>query len=95
MYPLDEQETTATFDPIDGQWTVYSCIRKHITKLLKIAGEPYWKEEESANNGDMRIIAGKWKLSEKQLKFAAERSPMQLSDEERAARAARMLQGRT
>lgn len=94
MYSLEEQETTALFNPADGKWEVYSCVRKHMTKLLKIAGEPYWKEEEPRSTGELRIIAGKWKLSEKQLRFVSERQPLQLSEEEIAARVARMHNAR-
>lgn len=95
MYSLEEQETSAVFDPISGKWNVYSCCRKHITKLLKVAGIPYWSEVEPGSNGEARLIAAKWLLSEKQLKFAGERAPLNLSEEERAARRERLARSRT
>lgn len=92
MHPSDEQETTLVFDPVDGKWLVYSCYRKHITKLLKVAGEPYWKEEEIGKNGNPRITAGKWKVNEKQIRFAQTPSPKVLTPEERQARRERISQ---
>lgn len=69
-YPRDEQETTSVYDPVDNKWIVYSSVRKHITRLLKIGGEPIWKEEEPGAKGEIRIIAAKWVVEGKQVIFS-------------------------
>jgi hypothetical protein len=68
-YPNDEKETTCVYDYLSKEWTVYTCVPSHITRLRKIA-EPYWKEEAKSENGSMRIVAGKWKLRKSQVRFA-------------------------
>ena len=68
-YSRDEMETTCSYDYLTKTWTVYTTVPTHITKLLKIA-DPYWKEEEPDVHGNPRIIAGKWKLSRSQVRFA-------------------------
>lgn len=69
-YPRDEQETSAVYDPVTDQWTVYSTLKRHITRLQKVGGEPVQKEVE-----DGRIIAGKWILGSKQVRFAKPYEP--------------------
>lgn len=68
-YSNVEQETTCVFDNITKEWNVYSCVRKHMTRLCKIA-DPYWKEEEPDTYGNPRMIAGKWRLKTSQVRFA-------------------------
>ncbi|AKG34657.1 hypothetical protein [Paenibacillus durus] len=94
MYPIEEQEVTAVYDPIDDEWTVYSSCRKYITKLLKVAGEPYWKEEEIGRTGTVRIVAGKWKLAGKQIRFGVVPASRPISEEERQARRDRLANAR-
>lgn len=77
-YPNEEKETTCVYDYELDEWNIYTCVPKHLTKLRKIAA-PYWQEEEGG-----RVIAAKWKLKEKQVRFANE---VNLSDEQRAERA--------
>lgn len=64
-YSREEMETTCIYDYQENSWIVYSCVQKHMTKLLRIAGEPYWSETE----GD-RLIAGKWQLQGTNVRFA-------------------------
>ncbi|WP_339851149.1 hypothetical protein MKY42_11610 [Paenibacillus sp. FSL W7-1088] len=94
MYPVEEQEVTAVYDPIDDEWTVYSCCRKYINRLLKVAGEPYWKEEEIGRSGNIRIVAGQWRLKGNQVRFSLAPSPRSLSEEERQSRRERMIEAR-
>ena len=68
-YANSEKETTCVYDYETKEWTIYSCVPRHMTKLGKI-GEPYWKEEEPDKDGKPRMIAGKWKLKSNQVRFA-------------------------
>lgn len=76
-YSIEEQETVCVYDRVDNVWIVYSCYLRHINKLNKIVA-PYWEEKE----GD-RVIAGKWKLTGSQVRFAME---TKLTDEQREAK---------
>lgn len=76
-----EKETSCVFDYKSGEWLVYSNVPTHMTRLLKVAGEPHWKEEELDTYGQPRMIAGKWTLTSKQVRFAATPAPM--SEEQR------------
>lgn len=58
-YRRCEQETTCVYDHQAGTWIVYSCVRKHMTKLFKRFGEPVWSESEATEEG-VRVIAAKW-----------------------------------
>lgn len=70
-YSTDEQETTCVYDYASEKWTVYSCVRKHITKLLRRFGEPEWKEEEPDKYGSPRIIAARWKVPGNTVRFVS------------------------
>jgi hypothetical protein len=76
-YFNEEQETVCVYDKIDDAWDVYTCVQKHMTKLFKIS-VPYWVEKEND-----RVIAARWKLKSKQIRFAME---IVLSDEQKEAR---------
>ncbi|MBY0088440.1 hypothetical protein [Brevibacillus brevis] len=88
-YSNDEKETTCVYEYVTDTWTVYSCVPRHMTKLRKVAGEPYWKEEESTENGPPRTIAGKWKLKSNQIRFALG-ATRNMTDEQRQAASQRM-----
>ncbi|GED71147.1 hypothetical protein BRE01_48490 [Brevibacillus reuszeri] len=66
-YSNDEKETTCVYKYISDTWTVYSCVPRHMNKLRKIGGVHYWKEEAPGADGELRLIAGKWKLKSNQL----------------------------
>jgi hypothetical protein len=68
-YSREEMETTCVYDYQENSWIVYSCVQKHITKLLRIAGEPYWSEKDGE-----RLIAGNWKLVGTNVRFAKKAS---------------------
>lgn len=85
-YMRAEMETTCVYDHELGEWLVYTCVPTHITKLNKIAA-PIWKEEEPDVNGNPRMIAGKWKLGSKGVRFSKPRS---MSEEKKKALAERM-----
>jgi thiamine pyrophosphokinase len=71
MYTNEEKESTCVYDYIDDEWNIYSCVPKHITKLRKTAGVPYWVEETMNDNGETRIVAAKWKVKGNQVRFAS------------------------
>ena len=68
-YAIDEQETTCVYDKSTNQWTVYTCARNHIGRLLRRFGEPFWKETEPDKNGQPRIIAAKWRVPGNAVRF--------------------------
>ena len=72
-YPREEQETSCSYDHVTKEWSIYSTVRKHITKLLKSCGEPYWKETEIGTKGAVNIVAGKWKVNGNQVRFFSPR----------------------
>jgi N-acyl-L-homoserine lactone synthetase len=69
-YTRDEQETTCVYDKSTDQWTVYTCARNHIGRLLRRFGEPFWKETEPDKHGKHRIIAARWTVPESAVRFA-------------------------
>jgi hypothetical protein len=68
-YAIDEQETTCVYDKSTNQWTVYTCARNHIGRLLRRFGEPFWKETEPDKHGEPRIIAAKWRVPGNAVRF--------------------------
>jgi len=73
----EEKETSAVYDYQADAWNVYSCVPRHMSKLMKIAS-PYWEEKDGN-----RVTAAKWRLKGKQVRFAMETV---LSEEERELR---------
>ncbi|MGN4664782.1 hypothetical protein ACTFRP_02610 [Bacillus cereus group sp. MYBK234-1] len=61
-YSTKEQETVLTFDNETKEWSAYSCVPKHIRKLLEIVGEENVTVIES---DDGNILAVKCTLQEK------------------------------
>ncbi|MED1792829.1 hypothetical protein P4V54_09110 [Brevibacillus nitrificans] len=88
-YSNDEKETTCVYNFAEDVWMVYSCVPRHMTKLRKVAGEPYWKEEAEVEAGAPRLIAGKWKLKSNQIRFALG-TGRRMTDEQRQAASERM-----
>ncbi|MDP1457920.1 hypothetical protein Q8G37_15850 [Bacillus wiedmannii] len=39
LYSTKEQETVLTFDNETKEWSAYSCVPKHIRKLVALVGE--------------------------------------------------------
>ncbi|WP_088322567.1 hypothetical protein [Bacillus cereus] len=62
VYSTKEQETVLTFDNETKEWSAYSCVPKHIRKLLEIVGEENVTVIES---DDGNILAVKCTLQEK------------------------------
>jgi hypothetical protein len=93
VYSNEEKETVCVYDYLDDVWEVYSCVPRHMTKLKKIAGEPYWKEEAPSVNGSKRLIAGKWKLKGNQVRFALG-STRTFTEEQKQAARERLMQAK-
>ncbi|QUW39738.1 hypothetical protein J8Y18_11275 [Bacillus cereus] len=65
VYSTKEKETVLTFDNETKEWSAYSCVPKHIRKLLEIVGEENVTVIESDN--DDRLLAVKCTLEDKQV----------------------------
>ncbi|MGF1433311.1 hypothetical protein ACQUW6_03505 [Bacillus thuringiensis] len=62
LYSTKEQETVLTFDNETKEWNAYSCVPKHIRKLVALVGEENVTVIES---DDGNILAVKCTLQEK------------------------------
>ncbi|PDZ36464.1 hypothetical protein CN454_29185 [Bacillus cereus] len=62
VYSTKEQETVLTFDNETKEWSAYSCVPKHIRKLVEIVGEENVTVIES---DDGKPLAVKCTLQEK------------------------------
>lgn len=65
VYSTKEQETVLTFDNETKEWSAYSCVPRHIRKLLAIVGEENVTVIESDN--DDRLLAVKCTVEDKQV----------------------------
>lgn len=63
LYSTKEQETVLTFDNETKEWSAYSCVPKHIRKLVEIVGEENVTVIECDN--DSNPLAVKCTLQEK------------------------------
>ncbi|PEU21330.1 hypothetical protein CN526_26985 [Bacillus wiedmannii] len=63
LYSTKEQETVLTFDNETKEWSAYSCVPKHIRKLVEIVGEENVTVIESDDEG--KPLAVKCTLQEK------------------------------
>ncbi|GBF78276.1 hypothetical protein PA598K_06894 [Paenibacillus sp. 598K] len=87
QHPNEEKETTCVFDYMTDEWNVYSCVPRHINRLMKIAS-PYWTEKDGE-----RITAAKWKLKASQVNFSVIRQS-NMSYEQREAAKERLADAR-
>jgi hypothetical protein len=69
-YSRGEQETVCVFDIESGSWKVYTCVPKHIRKVLAITSEI--TRLEADENG--RTIAVEAVLTDKQIRIVQGRS---------------------
>lgn len=60
---MKEQETVLTYDNETKEWNAYSCVPKHIRKLVEIVGEENVTVIESDDDG--KPLAVKCTLQEK------------------------------
>lgn len=84
LYSTKEQETVLTFDNETKEWNAYSCVPKHIRKLVALVGEENVTVIEK--DGDA-ILAVKCTLQEKQVSMKKIR---QYSEDQKREMAERM-----
>jgi prolyl-tRNA editing enzyme YbaK/EbsC (Cys-tRNA(Pro) deacylase) len=84
LYSTKEQETVLTFDNETKEWSAYSCVPKHIRKLVDLLGAENVTVIEK--DGDS-ILAVKCTLQEKQVSMKKLR---QYSEEQKREMAERM-----
>jgi prolyl-tRNA editing enzyme YbaK/EbsC (Cys-tRNA(Pro) deacylase) len=83
-YPTKEQETVLTFDNETKEWSAYSCVPKHIRKLVEIVGA---ENVTVIEKDDDSILAVKCTLQEKQVSMKKVR---QYSEDQKRKMAERM-----
>lgn len=81
-YSIDERETALVYEDKTKSWTFYSCVPKHIHRLMSITDNYEVLEWENE-----RPIAIHGKLNEKQVSMRKERK---LSEEQKKAMSERM-----
>ncbi|MCZ6943744.1 hypothetical protein EJ131_25180 [Bacillus mycoides] len=86
VYSMKEQETVLTYDNETKEWNAYSCVPKHIRKLVEIVGEEHVTVIESDCEG--KPLAAKCTLEEKQVSMKKVR---QYSEDQKREMAERML----
>ncbi|WP_026592868.1 hypothetical protein [Bacillus sp. UNC437CL72CviS29] len=79
-----EQETVLTFDNDTKEWSAYSCVPKHIRKLIALVGE---EKVTVIDSDDGNILAVKCTLGEKQVSMNKVR---QYSEDQKREMAERM-----
>ncbi|PFS79570.1 hypothetical protein [Bacillus cereus] len=91
VYSIKEQETVLTFDNETKEWSAYSCVPKHIRKLLEIVGEENVTVIESENGNENKPLAVRCTLEEKQVSM---RKLRQYSEDQKRKMAERMREVR-
>ncbi|PEE49744.1 hypothetical protein [Bacillus cereus] len=91
VYSIKEQETVLTFDNETKEWNAYSCVPKHIRKLLEIVGEENVTVIESENGNENKPLAVRCTLEEKQVSM---RKLRQYSEDQKRKMAERMREVR-
>ncbi|KXY30090.1 hypothetical protein AT268_17435 [Bacillus cereus] len=89
VYSTKEQETVLTFDNETKEWSAYSCVPKHIRKLVALVGEENVTVIES--DGDGNSVAVKCTLQEKnvsmkRLRTYSEKQKREMAERMRAVR---------
>ncbi|PEC58416.1 hypothetical protein CN556_25010 [Bacillus wiedmannii] len=84
LYSTKEQETVLTFDNETKEWSAYSCVPKHIRKLVALVGE---ENVTVIEKDDDSILAVKCTLQEKQVSMKKLR---QYSEDQKRMMAERM-----
>ncbi|PHD57710.1 hypothetical protein [Bacillus wiedmannii] len=85
LYSTKEQETVLTFDNEKKEWSAYSCVPKHIRKLVALVGEENVIVIENDEEG--KPLAVKCTLEEKQVSMKKVR---QYSEDQKRRMAERM-----
>lgn len=83
----EERETIAVYEELTDTWSIYSNVRKHITKLTKIFGEDGFDRAGVDDDGRLMEVS-KDGVEHGQVSFRNKKKPM--SEEQRAKAAERM-----
>ncbi|RWQ72515.1 hypothetical protein [Bacillus cereus] len=89
LYSVKEQETVLTFDNETKEWSAYSCVPKHIRKLVALVGEENVTVIESDNNGNslaVRCTLQEKNVSMKRLRTYSEDQKREMAERMRAVR---------
>ncbi|MEI4802013.1 hypothetical protein WAZ07_11875 [Bacillus sp. FJAT-51639] len=89
-YSTKEQETVLVFDNVVKEWSAYSCVPKHIGKLVDLVGEENVTFIESDDDG--KPLAVKCTLQEKNVSMKRLRT---YSEDQKRKMAERMRAVRT
>lgn len=91
--PLEERETMTNYEEITDTWSIYSNVRKHITKLTKIFSEDEISKVTVNENGAITeiFIEG---ASFEQVSFRNKSKPRVMTDEQREEAAERLRKAR-
>ncbi|PFD95715.1 hypothetical protein COE15_19570 [Bacillus cereus] len=89
-YSTKEQETVLNFDNETKEWSAYSCVPKHIRKLVELVGEENVTVIESDDDG--KPLAVKCTLQEKNVSMKRLRT---YSEDQKREMAERMRAVRT
>lgn len=91
--PREEQETVCVYDYELDSWSLYTCVRKHITRLTKIFSEDEIDRVFKDDSG--RIVAIQIDdVDPSQVSFRNKSKKKNLSDEEKREIADRMKKAR-
>lgn len=85
--PQYEQETICNYDYMEDSWSIYTNVRKHITRLSKVIGEERFDMISRSSDGRITEVHIDG-LKHSQVSFRKESKPM---SEERKAQAAENL----
>ncbi|PRT35317.1 hypothetical protein [Bacillus wiedmannii] len=89
LYSTKEQETVLTFDNETKEWSAYSCVPKHIRKLVEIVGMENVTVIESDNDGNllaMKCTLQEKNVSMKRLRTYSEDQKREMAERMRAVR---------
>ncbi|PFS24343.1 hypothetical protein COK65_30745 [Bacillus thuringiensis] len=89
LYSVKEQETVLTYDNETKEWSAYSCVPKHIRKLVALVGEENVTIIESDNNGNslaVRCTLQEKNVSMKRLRTYSEDQKREMAERMRAVR---------
>ncbi|MED2615465.1 hypothetical protein COF41_25805 [Bacillus toyonensis] len=89
LYSTKEQETVLTFDNETKEWSAYSCVPKHIRKLVEIVGEENVTVIESDSDGNslaVKCMLQEKNVSMKRLRTYSEDQKREMAERMRAVR---------
>lgn len=88
LYSTKEQETVLTYDNETKEWSAYSCVPKHIRKLVEIVGEENVTviESDGENMLAVKCTLQEKNISMKRLRTYSEDQKREMAERMRAVR---------